>query len=131
MKYLLNMKYLIISIITVILLSVPVFAIELNINKDTPNTELVVVSKGFGYKTIIQTEEDIILNIPSNIEIISTSLEPTKVVEETISFLIFTLYKGKKLYFENTTSLEVVFRYEGGPNQFSTNLYSSIKSLYS
>lgn len=126
------MRRLVGFLFMIALFSFPVFAIELNLNKDTPNTELVVTDKGFGYKTTITSKDgNIILNIPSNIEIISKSIEPIKVEEKSTSFLIFTLYQGQTLYFKNTANLEIVFRYPEGYGQFSTNLYDSIKSMYS
>lgn len=126
------MRRLVVSLFMIIFFSLPAFAIDLNLNKDTPNTELVVTDKGFGYKTTITAKDgNIILNIPSNIEIISKSVEPTKVEEKSTSFLIFTLYQGQTLYFEKTSNLEIIFRYPEGYGQYSTNLYNSIKSMYS
>ncbi|MBI2663479.1 hypothetical protein HYX15_03035 [Candidatus Woesearchaeota archaeon] len=125
------MRYILISLFLVVFLSIPVLATNIYINKDSPNTEVIVTNKGFGYKTRVQVGEgNIILNIPPNVEVVSLSSEPIKTEDISSSFLIFTLYKGKKIYFEeNINELEIMFVYEGS-NQFYTNLYDSMNSLY-
>ncbi len=116
-----------IFILLLLFLLPTVSANEMTISKDSPDTYLVLTERGFGYRTTINTgDNEITLNVPSNIEIIYTSIEPNTVQEKNKDFLIFTLYQGKIYSFKDVKTVEIVFVYPNGYGQFDSNLYKSL-----
>jgi len=109
-----------------------VVATDVSLSKDLSNSQVIVTDSGLGYKTTIHSDDgQIVVNVPSNVEIITTSVSPAITREKTSYFLVFTLYQGKQLVFDDTQDLEVVYRYPNGYGQYSTNLYNTIKELSS
>ena len=109
-----------------------VVATDVSLSKDLSNSQVIVTDSGLGYKTTIHSDDgQIVVNVPSNVEIITTSVSPVITREKTSYFLVFTLYQGKQLVFDDTQDLEVVYRYPNGYGQYSTNLYNTIKELSS